>query len=311
MNHLPKTNKKTPKSRKTKKEHTQISSYYIRYIVIPSIILLTVLTAKMIIKTYEHPLVLGTSTYALADNEAKQGGEFNSNGLPQKNSGNDDNQKDAIKKENGLNTSMRDSSQVDCIGPDDKHFQTSYQDCQNLNESWHHTNFSFTPLSKQQTQYLETPDLSEKMNISTSSADRFTIKKADTETHTGLPIKISSQSGKLTIATPAGVKEIQIEPDEAVKSLLKDKIFTTIQTNSSETKESSSSALINTDISKTVTLTSLNNQPVFVINGLSDKKVLGIIPMKFAKTVYLSTETGKIIKTNETPLTKFLETVSF
>src|SRR5579862_9510105 len=101
MNHLPKSDKKTNRSRKTKKEQAQISSYYIRYIIIPSIILVIVLTAKLIIKTYAQPLVLGTSTYSTANNETEQREDPNTTSKLQKTVSNN---KNTLKNENSLDT---------------------------------------------------------------------------------------------------------------------------------------------------------------------------------------------------------------
>lgn len=91
-------------------------------------------------------------------------------------------------------------------------------------------------------------------------------------------------------------------PSQAVQNVLTQGLLTNVQSSANSTSGTPSAV---------VSLTSLNNTPVFAVAGVSDKKLLGIFPVAYAKTAYVSAENGNVVQVDQTPLTKLLELISF
>lgn len=142
------------------------------------------------------------------------------------------------------------------------------------------------------------------IDIAKSNSNNFSIKKNNVEARTKLPISINPDTKELTVTTPAGVRTVTVLPDEAVQ-----RAFLTGKINSAESKSQTASSSGQT--TDQTTLTTLNNEAVFKVNGFSNKKALGFVPVSFAKTVFVSATDGKIIRTDETFFSKLLETISF
>jgi len=138
------------------------------------------------------------------------------------------------------------------------------------------------------------------IKVSSTSGDGFSIDAGRIRAKTHFPLSVDPTTHTLTVTTPAGTKEVTILPDQAVHNLLQHQILSTInQSSGSGTTDN------------TISLTQVNNQPVFSIPGQSDKKFLGLFPVSFNKTVFVSAQTGQVIQTKENFLNKFLETFSF
>ncbi|GEM_PF-2296104 len=280
---------------------------------------------------------------------------------------------------------------VDCIGPDGKHFQTSFKSCSELNNDWGHSNFSFTilkPISNptantfrikpqevkhdisstpkndaqekpeierhktlQETRKeqerekelesegtelkieeeenglkvkvkkpdgteveLEEKDALEQVNkelddlglkIEKTATNEVTLRGNGVEAETHLPISVNPKTKTITVTTPGGVKTVTVFPDQAVERVLQTGIVNSIETKT-ELNSSSEAKLI-----PQTTLTHINNEAAFQVKGFANKKVLGVFPVSFAKTVFVSAENGRIVRTDETLVSKLLELLSF
>ncbi len=259
---------------------------------------------------------------------------------------------------NSGKSSVSNETQVDCVGPDGKHFTTSYKGCSELNSKWHNSNFSFTPLStpqkanssgksiegviptgearrispsvspkpkevenevhkpelKNETQdtveraskeaEIENEDNSEteKPEITRTEDNTFELQANNTKAESEFPISIDETTHTLKVVTSAGLKDVAVLPHQAVNKVLSEKIMTSVETEAQTSSESGG-------VQKT-RLTEINSDPVFEIKGVSQKKVLGIIPVAFAKTTFVSATTGEIVKTDENFLNKVLEAIS-
>ncbi len=186
---------------------------------------------------------------------------------------------------------------VDCIGPDNKHFQTSFKACSNLNHAFHHDNFSFTPL-KPIVNNLQHFDSSDSARQISSRSGIFKDTKSLPPSFDPLKMGVRDDGSENTETQTA-----KILPDEAVSHILKAGILNSVETDVASDSSSPKPAF------KT-TLTKLNNEDVFKVHGFSNKKALGIIPVSFAKTVFVSAENGSIVKTDETFFSKLLEAIS-
>lgn len=279
----------------------------------------------------------------------------------------------------GTPSSISPDTSVDCVGPDGKHFTTSFHDCQEINQKWGNATFHFTPLSLPQTTHPEVRDNTEQpeptkvpedrkhgnlevqtegkkgelnletrglhvqikreddgsvhltaqksdgteinletnaldalneslkdegieVSSSSSSTNNLVLRKGGVEAETELPISVDPTTHELTVTTPAGEKTVTVLPDAAVQNILAHKTLTSIQTEvSSESGE----------INQKANLTEINNEPVFAVNGISQKNLLGLFPVGFTKTAFVSATSGQIVKVDETLLNRILEALSF
>ena len=138
------------------------------------------------------------------------------------------------------------------------------------------------------------------VKVSSTSGDGFSIESGQIHAETHFPLSVDPTTHTLTVTTPTGTKEVTVLPDQAVQNLLQHQILSTIN------QSSGSGTTTNT-----ISLTQVNNQPVFAVPGQSDKKLLGLFPVSFDKTVFVSTQTGQVIQTQENFISKLLETLSF
>lgn len=364
------------------------------YVVIFLIVILLILLAKVTVRSFRKPFVLGISSSRLLAKtdgtevktedrkEDKKEEQKKTESKEPENKG----QKTEENKKSG--SSVPGESTVDCVGPDGKHFQSSFKDCSELNKAYNKSNFNFTPLTtqSQQTVKNEAEDDSKKLQveiqgqkqeiqqqskgasqqsfqiktengksqvniaqngttleiksengktqihakkadgteIELSSDDaveklnetlkekeieveetpdkELVIRKGDVEAETRVPISVNPITKELSITTPAGQKTVTILPDQAVANLIANKEITSVTQQSTNFGANSS---------QRITLTELNNEPVFQVDGILNKKILGIVPVSFAKTSFVSGTTGNVVKTDETVLNRIVEAFSF
>lgn len=351
--------KKTPSVRKistVRTSHIKQPIVRLRFIVFGMTSFLLLLLVNLRLENADKPYVLGTSTFLLADHGSddtssgstspdtnggsggssgsNSGDSFSVDGSNNAASGDSESQTTAV--ENG---SVLPQSFVDCTGPDGRHFQTTFQACQQLNLGWHHQNFSFTllqtavkPGQRQHGEHVGKPEAEPAVSgspenelqpdenghgnshllpedggveIEKTASESFRIRRASTEAETHFPLSVDPTTHALIVTTPAGTKTVTILPDEAVDRAFQTRLINSIQQNAPTQTGTQSAPLTQTE------LTELNNEPVFAINGFANKKFLGVVPMAFAKTVFISAQTGNVVKTDETFFGKLLETLSF
>jgi hypothetical protein len=223
---------------------------------------------------------------------------------------------------------------VDCVNPAGKHVRESFQVCEALHKASNKSKFSFTVLKNGKDQKMPPPARvapsgtvkpeheleNNKGEMGSESGQRqrgrgpggpegnqqtHEFRHNNTVAKTAFPLHIDPNTNKLTVTTPSGTKEVSVLPDEAVQRILQMKMLSNVE------NEASSSADDGSDITSQTTLTEINNKPVFQIKGFSNKKVFGLFPASFAKTVYVSAEDGNVVKTDETFFSKALEAFSF
>lgn len=140
----------------------------------------------------------------------------------------------------------------------------------------------------------------EDLHISTSSGKRIAIKRGNTTAISTLPLSIDPATHVLTVTTPQGEKNVAVLPDVAVQNLLRDGVLTSVQNEQTQNGTSQS-----------VELTTLNNKAVFAVNGVSNKKLFGFIPVLLAKKAFISAEDGSVVQVDQTPVTAILNALSF
>jgi cytoskeletal protein RodZ len=135
----------------------------------------------------------------------------------------------------------------------------------------------------------------EDIQIATTSGNGFLLRKGQFEAETHFPLSINPTTNQLTVTTPAGVKTVTVLPDQAVNNLLQQRLIDSVASSSANTG---------------IVLGLLNNQPAFQVNGVDDKKLLGLVPISIDKTSYVSAQTGQVLKVNETFLNQLLDLLS-
>lgn len=139
------------------------------------------------------------------------------------------------------------------------------------------------------------------VEVGTASAGELAIKSHGVEAHTSFPLSIDPTTDTLTVTTPAGTKEVTVLPNQAVQGLLNSHILSHVL---SQTSGATSSA------TTVVALSAVNGQPVFEIQGVKEKHLLGIFPVAFQKTVTVSAQTDQVLSTQENLINQILESLS-
>lgn len=146
------------------------------------------------------------------------------------------------------------------------------------------------------------------IKIATDEANRFVLQRGTTGAISQFPFSIDLATNTLTVNTPSGVRNVTVLPDQAVQNL----IFTNV------VNRLGGSAVVNsvrtgevTTLSQVVTLGEKNGVPIYEINGISDQKLLGFIPVAIERTVEVSTETGAVLSTQSSLVNRLIDLISF
>lgn len=145
---------------------------------------------------------------------------------------------------------------------------------------------------------------SEDIHVSTLSAHGLAIEDHNVVAHTTLPITVDPTTKTLSVTTPAGTKDVAVLPSQAVQQILGAKVITNVLSQASSTNTSGPSTPV-------IGLTIVNNQPAFAIQGVLNTKLLGIFPVAYQKTVYVSAQDGQVLQVSQSVLNQLLETISF
>jgi hypothetical protein len=137
------------------------------------------------------------------------------------------------------------------------------------------------------------------------NGDIFSLKRGQVEANTRLPISFNMATKSFTVQTANGEKEIAVLPDEAAQKLIENKVFTDLQTTTTTGEEGATTEQV------AVSLTELENKPVYEVKGTRRERFLGFAPVSISKTVYVSAEDGSQVKTNQTFTSQLLDLISF
>lgn len=325
--------KKNQKKRKIAKKRVLLSNVFQRFAILS--IVLIVIFAFFLSFSDNKSVVLGVKT--TSEEEIKDELEYE--------------EEDDLEK---------DGEQVDCIGPDNKHFVTSFELCKEFNKEWGNHDFEFIKLESEDEEISEeekeddsddekteeievkkhkkiektevikdvrepskSPKKSELKNNSVvkienhegevkkmirksdNNVTQTKIKSNNVEASTDLKVNVSTDSSKISVITNSGEHDIKILPSLAVQNLLTLDVISSVKSLSNQDVASSDSSI------NTINLTEIDDNPVFEIEGVLEKKVLGFFPVAFNKKVYVSVDNGKIVKTDETITDKILQVISF
>ena len=138
----------------------------------------------------------------------------------------------------------------------------------------------------------------EGISVATSSGNRLRIRRGEFEAETHFPLSINPTTNTLTVTTPAGEKDVAVLPDQAVANLFRLKFIDRIASGSAAENPTG------------IKLGLLNNNPVFQVLGVDEQKLLGFIAVSVNKVSFVSAENGQIVRVDETFLNRLLDLFS-
>ncbi|MBI3619606.1 hypothetical protein HY214_00435 [Candidatus Roizmanbacteria bacterium] len=138
------------------------------------------------------------------------------------------------------------------------------------------------------------------------TGDTIALKNGEVEAETHLPLSVDPQTNELTVETETGVKKVTVLPKQAVQNLLSKKIITSVQTEIAKNPQTARE-----QAQQKTELTQVNGEAVFKIQGVANKRLLGIFNVALPKTILTSAETGEIRKIDESFMSRIFDAISF
>ncbi len=126
------------------------------------------------------------------------------------------------------------------------------------------------------------------------SGNNYAIIKNDIQAVTTFPLSIDLTNNTITVTTEGGERVIAITPDQAIQMVKNKKLANTITDQDGSQMQ----------------LVSLNGDPVFLIKGSSAKRVFNLFNAPINKTIYVSAETGIVVKVDETAVSQVFDALS-
>lgn len=140
-----------------------------------------------------------------------------------------------------------------------------------------------------------------------TAAGRLAIIKNRFGAFTNFPLTINPKTNELIITTHAGQKTVTILPDQAVQNMLAANIISRLGSQAIvdavlQNQVASASAIVDLGVRE--------NIPVYEIPGIRDFRLLGFIPLSQPVTVVVSAETGELVTTEQSILTRVIDLFS-
>ena len=121
------------------------------------------------------------------------------------------------------------------------------------------------------------------------------------------PLQINLNTNQLIVTTPAGQKIVAILPDQAVQNMLAANVI-------SRLGPAAIAQATLTDkvasVSGVIQLAQQNNIPVYEIAGIKQFNLLGFIPLERPVTAVVSAESGELVTTQQSLLTRVIDLLS-
>lgn len=145
------------------------------------------------------------------------------------------------------------------------------------------------------------------IKIATAGAEKFLLQKGVAGAITTFPISVDLATNTIFVKTPSGQRVVAVLPEQAIQNLIAANVINRLgdQTIIDGVLNSNVSS-----ISQLITLEERNGLPVYEIGGVSDKKLLGFIPVTVERDVTVSAKTGEVVSTNESLANRFIDLFS-
>ena len=145
------------------------------------------------------------------------------------------------------------------------------------------------------------------IKVATAGASKFLVQKGTVGAVTDFPVSVDLATNTLFVNMPNGQKEIAVLPEQAIQNIIKAKIISSLGD-----KPAVAGANTNvTSVGQLVILGEKNGIPVYEINGVSDQKLLGFIPVKVQKDIVVSGQTGNALSIDQSFGARIIDALSF
>ncbi|MBI3397597.1 hypothetical protein HY045_03920 [Candidatus Woesebacteria bacterium] len=142
---------------------------------------------------------------------------------------------------------------------------------------------------------VEVESAGEKVKVKlVKGKNKFEIKGENINFLTDFPVSVNKTTGVLTITTPTGVKTVAVLPEQAVENMLKNHTLDEV-----------------TSSTNNLGVQDKNGHLEFQIEGNKNERFLGLVDIKIPKSLEISAENGTVLTTNQTLLSKILDSFSF
>ncbi|MBI5044422.1 MAG: hypothetical protein HZC02_00670 [Candidatus Levybacteria bacterium] len=135
-----------------------------------------------------------------------------------------------------------------------------------------------------------------------SRSGRPSFKHNNVAALTEFPLSVDVGTNELLVTTSNGVKTIAILPDEALKTIMTQKIVTFFDSENSGTPEDDGEA--------SVALKVINDKPVYVVSGSKEYKLFALLPVSQKVKAVVSAETGQVVGVEKSFVTNVIDLLS-
>lgn len=146
------------------------------------------------------------------------------------------------------------------------------------------------------------------VRVSTAAGERFVLQQGATGAVTKFPLTLDLATNTLTVNTPAGERPVTVLPGQAVTGLLVAQIVS--QIGGQRVAELATSGEL-TGVKQLITLADREGVSVYEIVGLSNQRLLGLIPVAVERTAIVSAETGELVTVRESLLNRVIDALAF
>lgn len=146
------------------------------------------------------------------------------------------------------------------------------------------------------------------IRVATAAGERFVLQQGATGAVTKFPLTIDLATNTLVVNTPAGERPVAVLPGQAVTGLLVAQIVS--QIGGQRVAELATSGEL-TGVKQLVTLAVREGVSVYEIVGLSNQRLLGLIPVAVERTAVVSAETGELVTVRESLLNRVMDALAF
>lgn len=142
--------------------------------------------------------------------------------------------------------------------------------------------------------------------------DKFVFSRENMGAATTFPLSVNLQTNQLTVKTPAGEKVVSVLPDQAIKNMLAANVIDQVKGLPFTQDIGKAATQAGTALEEVVKLTATKEGILaYEIPGTKRTRFLGFINIEIPKTAVVSAETGALLGTQESLISKALDLLSF
>jgi len=146
------------------------------------------------------------------------------------------------------------------------------------------------------------------IKVATAAGEKFVLQHGATGAVTEFPLSIDLATNTLKINTPAGERSVSVLPGQAVTGLLVAQIVS--QIGGQRVAELATSGEL-TGVKQLITLAEREGVSVYEIAGVSNQRLLGLVPVGVQRTAVVSAETGELVMVRESLLNQVIDALAF